>query len=729
MIDWRKKIKDNDRIDLQALPYYFIKFSEKSKIQKCYEYDVILPEEPRDEDCVNYGLPIQDQIFRKTYIPKQILYPNKNFGSENWTQDQKDKFIEREYNRRFNGLFIFIKGRKYYIPGTFYFFLNYWKSQTGEEFIYKFTDLEFYLIWMYACYSPKIFGLFDFKCRQIGDTEKVISMIYEYTSRVRGVKACMQSINLEHIEATYDRIIHGHKNMIYYMKPINQGSDDPRNGLQFNYPSENINLNTIKRQAQEHGTATQSNLDYEYPEINSQILYGPSKPKFFDGQTYGRAYNDEFGKNENMDPNDWIKVLIEAMRSRIMDKKMGMIIGTSTVEDMKSGDTLKNAKKVWAQCDPNNLTSEGETINGCIRIFRGALDRAPVDRWGFPKKEEELEKINSKVKAMMMMGDIRGMIDYKRKNCVTIEDVFKSTNDESQFDIEKLQNRLFFVENESEKKLYVRGNFKWKDGIKDTQVIWEPNKNGRWVVSKHPNDYGLESNARVLGVLSPKPANIRHFCAGVDPIDQQTTLESEPSQGAICVKAKLNEALDGSADRYYQFTDETRGIFKGDPVDGGANFISNRIVCTYLYRHPDPVDFFEDVIMTMVYYGTDFLPEKDRFGGLHTHLKNRGYELYLMDRPSHIRNAKGQTEQHGVSATTGNINTYFEYLTTLSCKWANTIDHPDVLEQMLTMNWQNRGKKDLGVAVGWCEYASAQPTMKYTRQEQQRIHHFSENYV
>jgi hypothetical protein len=407
---------------------------------------------------------------------------------------------------------------------------------------------------------------------------------------------------------------------------------------------------------------------------------------------------------------------------------MGMILMTSTVEDI-GAESLNWATLLWNQSDPAKRSPDGSTASGLYRCFRNAVDRGEVDRWGFPLRDKIISTINEKIRMLIESGDIKGSISYRRKNCLTIEDVFMSANDTSQFDVEKLTKRIFWLQNIAPKGMTVRGNLKWQDNVKNTIAIWEPNPKGRWLISKHPHDFGLKENAMITGVISPKPANTAHFCAGVDPIDQQSTMETNPSKGAICVKARLNETLDGGADKYYQYTDESKGIRHGDPVDDGANFITNRVVCTYINRPDDPVDFFDDVVLTMVYYGTDFLPEKDRFGGLHTYIKNTGYELYLMDKPTSFKNARGQSEQHAVSATVGNINTYFEFLTTLTCKWANTIDHVDLLEQLLTMNYKNRGKKDLGVACGFSEFAAAQPKMKYTRRKQIEVRHWEENYV
>lgn len=218
---------------------------------------------------------------------------------------------------------------------------------------------------------------------------------------------------------------------------------------------------------------------------------------------------------------------------------------------------------------------------------------------------------------------------------------------------------------------------------------------------------------------------------GVDPIEQKLVLDSDPSSAGMAVFAKLDEYIDGGHEKYYQFDDPERGIKQGDPVDGGATFVTNRFVCTYLYRPLDPIDFFEHFILTAVYYGANAVVEKNRSGGLFTYLATRNYELYKMDKPNFNKNYKGQQESDAITATEGTIDEYFGFLTTLSCKWWNTIDHPDLLEQLLSMNYANKGKRDLGVAAGWALKGANIPTSRFTRHqtENEDITHYIENYV
>lgn len=709
----------NQTIDLRGLKPYELRWGAESRFREVYEYQILMPETPPDEDCINYGMPEEDQIFRKTFIPPQVLYPYAQHDDP-WTEEQIEHFVAQEYQRRHNGVWIFLKGDKYWIPGPFYIFLNYWKLLSLQPVRFIFTALELWWIWIDTVRDPNWDGLADFKCRQIGDTEFVVFMIWEYASRVSGVKNCMQSaLGDEHVAKSYERLVYGHKEMIWYMKPINRGTDTPAQGLEFKYPTEVITTNKLKAQRDNQQDAKlQGANHFEYPELNSEILFGPYKERHFDGGTYGRAYLDEFGKATLFDPAKIVRVLQPAINSRILDKQVGKIILTSTVEEMKGGKSLLWSKKIWAQCKPVMKATGMTSLNRLRRIFRGALDRAPVDRWGFAQKEAERARILEKTKEYLESGDMIGMLEHQRANPLTIMEVFISANDESQFDIDKLERRRQYLNSEfyinpktgTNVKPWVRGNLRWKDDDPESgEAVWEPNSTGRWMISAHPKDHGLKENATIQGVFKSKPGNSHYYRCGIDPYEQKKLVTEDWSLGGIAVKRVLDDRIDGSEDRYYQFTDESRGIKAGDPVDGGINFLTNRYCCCYLYRHPDPEDFYEDCILTFLYYGTEFLPEKNKANGLLKHVEDRGYDMYKMDGVQLSKNAKGKSEEDGVTATEKTIDEYFSHLMTLSCKWANTIDLPWILDQMLTMNWANRGQKDLGVAVGWCEYACKVP--------------------
>lgn len=740
MINWKKRISSDDTaIDLQGLPNYTLKFGANSTTEIIYDVECFIPESPADEEVVNFGLSSFDQIFRVTHIPDQVRYPDRDHGREAWSERDIDTFVENEFWRRKHGVWFFINNKKTYIPGTLYFKMNYWTPNTGEKFQYRDSDRELFMFLLIATHDPKCRGVADFKCRQLGDSENAICYLMERATRIRGSLHTMQScINEDHVIETYERLIHGHANMIYYFKPMNRGTENPKKGLIMSYPPKYLTHASIQKSQEEGNLINKSSLeDYEYEPLGSRVKYGPSKITRFDGATgVCTAYCDEFGKPvSGMSPTQWIQTMAEATYSNIRGKKRGMIIMTSTVED-QTEDALHESQTIHKESNPNSKLKSGSTLNGLWRIFRGVAERGfdgiVADRWGFLDKESILAAVTEKYNAMLAAGNTAGAMSFIRKNPRTIEDVFMSVRNSSPFHTENLRKREFYVNEVAHPKPFVRGNLRWKDGVKDTTVIWEINPKGKWIISQHPHDYNLENNKRASAFMS-KPGNIHAFCAGIDPIDQNETLasETERSKGAIVLMRKFDENVDNEKSLYWEFNDDVNGIIKGNPVDLGSNFKTNRVCCTYMERPEDPAVFFEDVILTMVYYGSDFLPEKNKYGALKTYLKMRGYAGYEMDKPTDVKNYKGQTEKGGVTATENSISMYFDFITSYTCNWTNAIDHPDLLSQLITMNFQNRGKKDLGVAFGWALYAatSKKPRWHGDKQQQKNIHHFTEHVV
>lgn len=701
-----------ETIDLQDAPLYHLDYTGSEIFIDVYGYSYQLPNPPKDEDFINYGKPQDDQFFRKTLKPKNVNL---------WEKEKQDIYVSREHHRKNNGVWMFIDGKKYFIPPVFYYFLNYWPLKSGEEVIFRITDLHFFYILDLCVRDPKCLGLIDFKCRQIGDTEKVLCFIYWFCTRYRNMKAAMQSVTEDHVYKSFRRMVYAHTKMDWFMKPQNKGSDNPEGGFVFQYPSA---INSNKKNAAQHkaqGTSsvTESQLLYEYEAIESEIQYGPSDAYFFDGQTLNLYYLDEFGKSKNMNPIEALGVVSPMMDSRILDKLLGKVIMTSTVEELKGGQTLKWAKQLWKDADPSVRMDDGTTGNGLYRIFRSALEKAPVDKFGFPKAKEEEVKIRMKMKGFLDRRDIKGLIRYRRKNPLTIDDVFMSAENESQFHIENLAARQIELDNTRVKK-EVFGNLKWKDGVRDSEVVWEPNPNGRWTISLHPKEHGFENNAQVSHVLMPKPANVHAFCGAVDPYDQKTNIETDLSLGGIVIRRKFDGNIDG------QKFDEN-----GKPKDGGREWETERVVMDYLYRWQNPDDFYEDVILSFVYFGTQFLFEKNKGGGLETYVNGRGYQLYIQEQPLFTRSKKStNTELVGITATENSITQSFELLQTETTDYCNTIHHTRYLGQLLRMNWDNRGENDIGMAGGWAKVSSIRTMAKRkTEDEYKKDRHYTTNEV
>lgn len=698
-----KKIRqqgfDTPKNDLSA--YSYTRSWEQELSTEVYGYEVPIPDMPPKDEIINYGKPISEQIFRKTAMPKDFNH---------LPEDEQESFIETEHHRRKEGLWFYIKGQPIYIPGLFYYFLNYWPLSTGNSTRFHMGDWKFFIIWMYVVMSPDIFGMIVFKCRRIGDTEKGMCIVYEYASRVKNTINQMYDCRVEKdMLQTWKRMKIAHQRMVWFMRPVAK-NDDPSNSFEFRTPKRKVNTENSYVNADGQLVMT----DYKHPELDSDISYFTNEGGA-DGARVGRGYIDEFGKYQQINPDK----LWSLMKKALEDDREGTIIGkslwTSTIEDMKGGDTLKTSKALWEAADPNKLGPDGRSISGLIRIVRGALDRAPTDRWGFVDEKAELKKIKDRQDFYTENKEWTKLITDKRQNCLNIEDVFSNISKGSPFSLTHINNRKNELDY-GDKKTWVRGNFEWKDGIKPLpgdpnktnkkcRVYFDPNDEGRWMVSWHPKDFGLRENYMELTSLVPTPGNTFHFSCGIDPIAYRNNLEDRDkiSLSGLAIKRNLDPSVDLD-------TDETIYDSNKDPIDFGRNFKTNRYCCVYLYRHDQPSANFEDWLKTLIYYGSDFLIEKNHSAAFNTFLEMLGFDAYHYDGGSGISNYRGKQEVLGLTATEKSVESYFAALAELCARWINTVDIPLILEQLSTMEYDTRGDHDLGVATGFCELLSQAKT-------------------
>jgi len=150
----------------------------------------------------------------------------------------------------------------------------------------------------------------------------------------------------------------------------------------------------------------------------------------------------------------------------------------------------------------------------------------------------------------------------------------------------------------------VLGQFSWKDGIKDTEVVFTPDPKGRFRVAWMPppemrNVKTHEKSKRV-------PPHGQFGCGGVDSYDLDATVDGRGSKGALHLYNKFNMEVP-----------------------------ANMFVVEYASRPPLASIFYEDVLMAAVFYGYPILIENNKYG-IARYFEQRGYDGYLMDRPKHL---------------------------------------------------------------------------------------------
>jgi hypothetical protein len=159
-----------------------------------------------------------------------------------------------------------------------------------------------------------------------------------------------------------------------------------------------------------------------------------------------------------------------------------------------------------------------------------------------------------------------------------------------------------------------RGSFSWKNGIKDTEVVFNPDKRGRfyvsWTPSKNLQNRVVEKN----GVKYPGNEHIGAF--GCDSYDISGVVGGGGSNGALHGKTKFS--------------------MEDAP--------SNQFFLEYIARPETAEIFFEDVLMACVFYGMPILCENNKPRLLY-HFKNRGYRGFSMNRPDKPANKLSKTEK------------------------------------------------------------------------------------
>jgi hypothetical protein len=98
-------------------------------------------------------------------------------------------------------------------------------------------------------------------------------------------------------------------------------------------------------------------------------------------------------------------------------------------------------------------------------------------------------------------------------------------------------------------------------------------------------------------------------CGGVDSYDLDATVDGRGSKGALHLYNKFNMEVP-----------------------------ANMFVLEYAARPPLASIFYEDVLMAAVFYGYPILIENNKYG-IARYFESRGYDGYLMDRPSHLNSS------------------------------------------------------------------------------------------
>ena len=230
------------------------------------------------------------------------------------------------------------------------------------------------------------------------------------------------------------------------------------------------------------------------------------------------------------------------------------------------------------------------------------IDIGVIDHW-----ENEVEGLKS---------DQDALNEFYRQFPRTEEHAFRDETKNSLFNLVKIYEQIDYNEGVNNSSNISTGNFQWVNGVKDTQVVFYPDPKGRFKISWIPNQ-NLQNNIVIKNGIK-YPGNEHMGAFGCDSYDISGTVDGRGSNGSL------------------------HGLTKFSMEDAPAN----QFFLEYIARPQTAEIFFEDVLMSLVFYGMPLLAENNKPRLLY-YLRRRGYRGFSMNRPDKVWNKLSVTEKEG----------------------------------------------------------------------------------
>ena len=648
-----------------------------------FEIPVRIPIMPPLEEMMNYGLPEEQQYFKLTKLPDNLA---------SMKTLEQEPIIAEEWHKRWNGVWVLIKGKPTYITGAFYVFLNYWEIEAGGLPEYRKESWDLFMIWDHIEHDNDCYGLSILKPRRIGDTEKCLFLGWERVTRYRNSHFGQMNKKGDDAVKNFDRLVAANKKMPFFFRPVNLNNDAPGREIIYRYPGKKITATSMKEEAV---------IEYTEPELGSRCTYENTVFKAYDGQRLSVFLFDEWAKIPLSQIN--MAKQLEIVKPCVALKGNKLIVGKlllpSTVEDDERGSTM-TAEQVmqvvdlWQDSDPRERNLNNRTKSGLYRYFRGHKHLAEANIYGEQDYEAQELWHTQELEMMRKGGKMHLLTDYLRKFPRTPEDSLKIPAAQCVLYPELLDEQSVFLDVEEagmrhhEARLEVRGDLLWLEGF-GGRVKWFPNPQGRFWMSQAPTE--MNNIFSIDGKKSPK--NFGKIAIGIDPVDHKMSEDNNhPSKPAIAVFRLYDDLVDGELN-----ADDEGSILTEDV----SKMMTDQFVMTYEHRSYSPEEFYEDSLKCAIFWGAQCLVERNKPGVLN-YFEKYGFIKFLASKPRKAGEKRKKTQSNEVGAHEGGalVASYTPSLQIFLVKRYRTLRHRLQIENFRRFNGSNQGSCDLLVASG-----------------------------
>ena len=576
------------------------------EIYEIQNLKIALPKVPKEvEDTGDKWTPSE--------YPKELKNIKTIFDWESYSNEFKSKwveYIENEFTRREEGYWFINKKVSTYITGTHYMYLQWTKIDVGQPDFREANRL-FFIFWEACQADNRCFGMCYLKNRRSGFSFMASGATVNLATISSDARFGILSKSGGDAKKMFtDKVVPISINYPFFFKPIQDGMDRPKTEIAFRVPASKLTRKSIAKTTDTKG---------QLQGLDTTIDWKNTGDNSYDGEKLRLLVHDESGKWErpNNILNNW-RVTKTCLRlgSRIIGKCM---MGSTSNSLDKGGD---NFKKLYEASDVTKRNRNGQTSTGLYSLFIPMEWNYEgfIDTYGLPVFNTPAEPVDGPYGDKIEVGVIEhweneveglksdqdGLNEFYRQFPRTTEHAFRDEAKNSIFNLTKIYDQVDYNEGIGISNVVTKGNFAWENGIKDTKVIFYPDKNGRFNISWIP-PLNLQ-NCVIIKNGTKAPGNSDLGAFGCDSYDISGTTDGRGSKGAL-----------------HGLT--TFSMTEGVPP--------HHFFLEYIARPQTAEIFFEDVLMALIFYGMPILAENNKPRLLY-YIKRRGYRGFSMNRPDKL---------------------------------------------------------------------------------------------
>ena len=593
--------------------YDIVIISKDGTLGEIYEIQNLKIGLPKVPNKIDY----KGNKWQHTDLPKELSRIKTIFDwarRDNSFKTQWVDFIEQEFDRRELGYWFINNGVNTYITGSHYMYLQWTKTDVGKP-DFRESNRIFYLFWEACKADARCFGMCYLKNRRSGFSFMSSSEAVNIATLAKDARVGMVSKTGPDAKKMFtDKVVPIANNYPFFFQPVRDGMTTPKTELAFRVPASKITRKNMDQEQGEDIDGLDTSIDWRNTADNS-----------YDGEKLRFLIEDEAAKLEkpmNIE-NGWrIRKTCLRLGARIIGKCM---MGSTSNALDKGGE---NYKRLYEDSDVTKRNKNGQTISGLYSLFieMGYNFEGYIDEFGHAVLETPEKPIRSAEGTWITQGVIEywnnevaslksnpdALNEFYRQFPRTQSHAFRDETKSSIYNLTKIYQQVDYNDGMIQDRVLTRGFFHWKDGEKDSEVIWTPDRNGRFLVSWIP-DIAMRNNfVSKNGTRYPLNEHIGAF--GCDPYD-------------------ISGATFGGSN----------GSLHGLTKFNMANAPSNAFFLEYIARPQTAEIFFEEVLMACVFYGMPILAENNKARLLY-HFKNRGYRGFSMNRPDKHKTKLSFTE-------------------------------------------------------------------------------------